>query len=218
MPYFVGVFTIGQVLSPRPSVGVSRGIAGHTNCLLRLKEWNIFKQNSIDDPAGCDHCYCCTIYAGRILYQLLYQYCGSLGVSAERAHILALEKFRVILTEKIENSTLDVRNSKVLLPNSMEDFGREFWIFPVAGARLAPFVLPVLPAFFYGYGDPSFSTTNYRDKVCKNFDRKWLKERGVRFVFLPGDRTRACISGMEDMISSEIVIISEKDSFVIELR
>ena len=146
-----------------------------------------------------------------------YQYCGSLGCAAE-GDILALEKFRVILTKRIESSTLDVRNSKVLLPNSMEDFGREFWIFPVAGARLAPFVLPVPPAFFYGYGDPLFSTKNYRDKVCKNFNREWLKERGVRFVFLPADRTRACFFGMEDLIASEILIVSEKNTFVLELR
>ena len=208
-PYLV--FTIGQykVLA---LIGLAL-LAIHAFC---VKERNIFKQIVLMILLVV---ITAIIVRSTQVHSLKprYQYCGSLGCAAE-ADILALEKFRVILTEKIENSTLDVRNSKVLLPNSMEDFGREFWIFPVAGARLAPFVLPVLPAFFYGYGDPSFSTTNYRDKVCKNFDRKWLKERGVRFVFLPADRTRACISGMEDMISSEIVIISEKDSFVIELR
>ncbi|WP_222565219.1 hypothetical protein [Novilysobacter antarcticus] len=143
-----------------------------------------------------------------------FSYCGSMGC-ADQSDMDVLAAFDEYLEK---NNGPDKNDDRMLLPNSVLRLGGERWVFPVGGARIAPHLIGMPLAFYYYYGDDDYSTVNYEEHVCKIFDRQWLHEEGVRYLFLPAERASACISGMEDLISSERVVASSGNSYILELK
>lgn len=139
------------------------------------------------------------------------EYCGSLGC-VEPQDLATLREFETLARAG------KLRPGRVLLPNSLHQARHEKWIFPVTGARALPFFDLPPPAFFYYQGDPDFTTANYVRHVCERFDRRWLLEQSIAYVFLPVRRDAACIHGMEALASSERVLVRNGNSIVLELR
>lgn len=138
-------------------------------------------------------------------------YCGSLGC-------MEADDFAVLTDFQALHLAGKLRAGRVLLPNSRHSAHREQWIFPVTAARGLPFFDTPPPAFFYYQGDSAFTTANYVSHVCRSFDREWLREHSIAYVFLPQRRGDACVQGMETLPRSERVVVQHGDSMVIELR
>jgi hypothetical protein len=96
--------------------------------------------------------------------------------------------------------------------------GPETWIFPVTSARILPYhdVLPA--AFYYFQGDTEFGAASYRARVCEKFDRRWLRSKGIAYVYLPTGRENACMQGMEDLVRTEITVLRQGNAYLLRLR
>lgn len=139
------------------------------------------------------------------------EYCGSLGC-VEDDDLAVLQEF-----ESMAKSG-ELKPGRILLPNSLHEAHREKWIFPVTGARAVPF-LDLPPAAFYYYrGDPEFTTANYVRHVCERFDREWLAQREISYVFLPSRRQAACMAGMSMLPSTERIVTRRGNSMIVELQ
>ena len=66
-------------------------------------------------------------------------------------------------------------------------------------------------------GDKDFSSSSYQDNVCRQLNRDWLARHRIGYVFLPENRTQACISGMESLITSERIVFQAGDAYLLEL-
>ena len=107
---------------------------------------------------------------------------------------------------------------KVLIPNAVSRSEVETWLFPISAARVLP-QYEVLPAAFYYYqGDADYGTANYDQRVCQSFDRAWLLSKNIRYVYLPSERENACIAGMENLITTEKVVINNGNAYLLELH
>jgi hypothetical protein len=106
---------------------------------------------------------------------------------------------------------------KILIPNFLSDLGWEQWLFPYGGSRVMHLhsVLPL--AFYYNQGWKDFSYQNYRDKVCRRFDLQWLKERNVRYLFMPSQRGPICIRGLVHLLSDEMILFRSGNSLFVKL-
>lgn len=138
-----------------------------------------------------------------------HAYCGSMGCASEN-DMAVLEMMRKAMPHGTESS-------KVLLPNIPHQTHQEAWIFPVAGARALPFAGTLDPAFFYYQGDRAFTTQSYMDNVCVHFNRRWLLQHRIGYIFLPENRDSACIMGMESLIASEKVIFRSGNAYLLEI-
>lgn len=146
-------------------------------------------------------------------------YCGSLGCITE-SDISVLRQFeKYTATEvKAKDGRDGTRLPKVLVPNSVHRTDKELWVFPVAGARATPF-FDVLPtAFFYYQGDDDFTSATYLEHVCRHFDRSWLKQQGIEYLFLPANRGPACLAGMEALPKDEAVVARVGNSYLLRIR
>jgi hypothetical protein len=147
----------------------------------------------------------------RMMERPRVDYCGSLGC-IEPEDLATLHGFETLARSG------RLRPGRVLLPNSLHQARHEKWIFPVTAARAVPFLdLPPV-AFFYYQGNPDFTTANYVAHVCERFDRRWLREHGIAYVFLPSRREAACVAGMEALPRTERVLVRHGDSMVLQLR
>lgn len=138
-----------------------------------------------------------------------HAYCGSLGCASAN-DLAVLENMR-------DEMHGGLSAKKVLLPNLSLHTANEDWVFPVGGARALPFVDGLEPAFFYYQGDKDFSSSSYQDNVCRQLNRDWLARHRIGYVFLPENRTQACISGMESLITSERIVFQAGDAYLLEL-
>lgn len=138
-----------------------------------------------------------------------HAYCGSLGCVSENDKAV-LEMMRKAMPR---NSTRE----KVLLPNMFHRSSRELWVFPVAGARALPFSGTLEPAFFYYQGDKDFTSQAYMDNVCRQFNRSWLLQHRIGYIFLPESRASACIRGMESLTKSEKVIFHVGNAYLLRI-
>lgn len=142
-------------------------------------------------------------------------YCGSLGCTTD-SDIRVIKRFEAMT--RSERSKGNMLDGRVLVPNSVHDTPNEFWVFPVAGARALPFfdVLPV--AFYYYQGDDDYTSGNYMKHVCSTFDRTWLKSQGITYLFLPADRSTACVDSLESLPVSEEIIFRDDNTYLLRLR
>ncbi len=143
-------------------------------------------------------------------------YCGSLGC-IEKSDIAVLHEFERL----VANGSLTApgrARPRVLVPNSVHQTDKEHWVFPVAGARATPFhdVLPV--AFYYYQGDVDYTTNAYLAHVCRHFDRAWLKQQGIEYLFLPANRGAACVDAMEQLPFTEHVVFQYGNSYLLRIR
>lgn len=143
------------------------------------------------------------------MYAPRHAYCGSMGCASEN-DMAVLDMMRKAMPRGADSR-------RVLLPNTPHNTHQEAWIFPVAGSRAQPFAGTLDPAFFYYQGDRAFTTQSYMENVCTTFNRRWLLQHGVGYVFLPEGRDSACIMGMESLIESEKVIFRSGNAYLLEI-
>lgn len=143
-------------------------------------------------------------------------YCGAFGCLADSDKRLLLafeEKHR-----RGEFPRVDGHLPRVLLPNAPMRTEHEFWVLPVSSGRVLPY-FDVLPAAFYYYqGEPYYGAATYQARICERLDREWLHARRIEYVYLPSDRARACLAGMEQLSQTEEVILKEGDAYLLKLR
>lgn len=143
-------------------------------------------------------------------------YCGAFGCLAE-------SDFRLLkaFEDRVRSGqfrTINGVTPKVLLPNAPMRTEHESWILPVSSARVLPY-FDVLPAAFYYYqGEPYYGTATYNARVCEQLDREWLRSRNIEYIYLPSDRDRACLSGKDQLIHTEEVVLRDGNAFLLKLR
>ena len=141
-----------------------------------------------------------------------YSYCGSMGCPTQ-SDLEVIQKF-----PKDPKTGGRFQQERILVPNSINQMGSETWLFPVGGSRLLAQESDIPLAFYYYQGDDDYTTANYVRHVCNKFDRKWLRSEHIRYVFLPADRSTACIASMETLRYTERVVASSGNSYLLELR
>ncbi len=143
-------------------------------------------------------------------------YCGAFGCLAESDFRL-LQAFEVKVRDGQFPAVQGV-TPKVLLPNAPMRTEHESWVLPVSSARVLP-LYDVLPAAFYYYrGEPDYGTVTYQARVCEQLDRAWLRARNIDYIYLPSNRERACVAGMEDLIQTEEVVLQEGQAYLLKFR
>ena len=85
------------------------------------------------------------------------------------------------------------RPPRMLILNTILDFGIERWVMPRSGSRSAILYDTFPLAFYYYQGDQAYTLENYRNNICENFDVEWLVENNIQFLFIPSDRADVCI-------------------------
>jgi len=102
-----------------------------------------------------------------------------------------------------------------LVTNRLKDIWRERWLFPVGTSRNLPANTGFPLAFFYYKGDVDFSYRNYAEHVCEKFDISWLKAHRVKYLYLPSDRKKACVSDVDSLLEGNgVVALSGKAALI----
>lgn len=143
-------------------------------------------------------------------------YCGSMGCYVQSDLDLLKQLENMLAKGALAKD--DEGSPKILAPNVVGQFGAEKWLFPVASSRALPFY-EVLPAAFYYYqADADYTTDAYMQHVCNTFDRDWLKAKMIQYIFLPAERSAACVAGMELLPQSEEIILKVGESYLLKIR
>jgi hypothetical protein len=114
--------------------------------------------------------------------------------------------------------SLDYREvPRILILNEALVVDDRIWLFPRGASRILPLydVFPV--AFFYYQGMDWINYENYMRHVHDTFDREWLLEHNVRYLFLPSDGGNAVIDGLDSVVEDGKVIYEEGGCRFIEL-
>ena len=106
---------------------------------------------------------------------------------------------------------------RVLVLNELIDVWRERWLFPVGISRVLPAMVDFPLAFYYYKGHPDFTYQNYVKHVCERFDRKWLQDRRVQYVFVPSEREKACVADLDDLLSGPGILSRSGNSALIQI-
>jgi hypothetical protein len=116
---------------------------------------------------------------------------------------------------------------KILLPNSLEivhalwqQYGDAFierWLKPTGASIAVPFIPTFPAAFFFTKGSGDYSNENYEARVCRKLDIAWLRERNIRYMFVPVHRKRVCVAGLDDLLRNGKVIARSGEAYLIEL-
>jgi hypothetical protein len=143
-------------------------------------------------------------------------YCGAYPCIGADDRLLLQQFEQLVRSGQLKKD--DPAGARVLLPNAIAHMGPETWIFPVTSARILPYhdVLPA--AFYYFQGDTEFGAASYRARVCEKFDRRWLRSKGIAYVYLPTGRENACMQGMEDLVRTEITVLRQGNAYLLRLR
>jgi hypothetical protein len=105
---------------------------------------------------------------------------------------------------------------KILILSHPTDLGFEKWLFPIGASRLIPLESPLPVAFFYGQGSRLWSYENYRQHVCLQFDKEWLRKRNIRYLFIPKTNP-GCIRGKQALLAESTVLFEKDDTRVIQI-
>ena len=144
-----------------------------------------------------------------------HDYCGGVECPVPD-DVAVLSQFREhLLTQGIDPNASEDR---LLIANRVIRMGRELWLFPSGGGRLAPHseVGPV--AFFYFQGDPDYTTHNYVSHVCERFDIPWLREQKVRYVLVPATEGEWCIHDVDSLVQRWETVAVSGNARVIDLN
>jgi hypothetical protein len=116
---------------------------------------------------------------------------------------------------------------KILLPNAehqfpgvWQEFPNDFiekWIKPTGAAAFVPFVATFPAAFFYYRGSDDYANANYEAHVCRTLDIPWLRQRNIRYLFVPVHRNKACVAGLDSLLASEAVLVRSGDAALVQL-
>ncbi|MGM9428199.1 hypothetical protein [Hydrogenophaga sp. MI9] len=142
--------------------------------------------------------------------------CGALGC-IEDDDLVLLRKFEQLVAGG-ELAAASGKPPRVLIPNAVARMELETWIFPVSSARVLPYFKVLPAAFYYFQGDAEYGTAAYLAHVCERLDRGWLQSKGIAYVYLPSERSQACLAGMETLIGTEQVVLNEGGAYLLRLR
>lgn len=142
---------------------------------------------------------------------------GSLGgiTEGDREAIAFLKTFGASVLSKYGNLSHEDA-PKILIPSHPTDLGFEKWLFPIGASRLVPLESPLPVAFFYGQGSRLWSYDNYRQHVCLQFDKEWLKKRNIRYVFIPKSNP-GCIRGKQALLAESKILFEKDETRVIQI-
>ena len=106
---------------------------------------------------------------------------------------------------------------KILIPNKPAIMGSEKWCFPRGASRILPLydVFPV--AFFYSQGSRDYTYENYIANVCDTFNEDWLRERNIKYLFIPSDIGDGCVSRLERLVREKKVVFKSGGCYFLEL-
>ena len=116
-------------------------------------------------------------------------YCGSMGCTSKDDHHVLRESESLFKREYAKQDS----PPRMLILNTILDFGIERWMMPRSGSRSAILYDTFPLAFYYYQGDRAYTLDNYRNNICENFDVEWLVENNIQFLFIPSDRADVCI-------------------------
>ncbi|WP_337244469.1 hypothetical protein [Luteimonas sp. gir] len=142
-------------------------------------------------------------------------YCGGVECPVQD-DIEVLGQFRAYL--EAEGVDPDASEDRLLIANRIVRMGRELWLFPAGGGRLAPHADVGPVAFFYFQGDPDYTTYNYITHICERFDISWLREQKVRYVLLPATEGDWCIHDVATLVTRWQTVAISGDARVIDLE
>ncbi|NMC63884.1 MAG: hypothetical protein GYA55_12040 [SAR324 cluster bacterium] len=148
--------------------------------------------------------------SSRVNLQPRYNYCGSMGcVSDDDKTILQqIETFSQLkVTEALSSQHKAV--PKILILNIISRTNGEEWLFPFGAARILPLYNTMPLAFYYNQGNQSYSFQSYQKHVCPRFDKQWLRNRNIRFAFLPSDVGPVCLGALADIAQKKENVIFE---------
>lgn len=142
---------------------------------------------------------------------------GSLGgiTEGDREAIAFIKTFGASVLSKYGDLSHD-EAPKILIPSHPTDLGFEKWLFPIGASRLVPLESPLPVAFFYGQGSRLWSYDNYRQHVCLQFDKEWLKKRNIRYVFIPKSNP-GCIRGKQALLAESKILFEKDETRVIQI-
>lgn len=141
-----------------------------------------------------------------------YSDCGPLGCPTQ-SDLDVLQDIK-----KDKNFRESSKKGIILVINSINQMGPEKWLFPVGGARLLAQEINVPLAFYYYHGDQDYTTADYEQHVCHTLDRAWLKSNHIRYVFLPANRSAACVDSIEALPKTEHIVASSGNSYLLEIN
>lgn len=87
---------------------------------------------------------------------------------------------------------------KILVSNAPVFVNGEEWLFPVGTSRILPIYETFPLAFYYFQGSKDYSYKNYQSYVCKRLDMQWLKDRNIRYLFIPS-QGEGCIRRISEL-------------------
>ena len=143
-------------------------------------------------------------------------YCGGLGC-ASPSDDKVLTQFKSYKKNLDLEVTYSAGIEKILVANMPITAGGESWIFPYGGARNLPLYNIAPLAFYYFQGSPDYSVSTYMENICKGFNLSWLKERNIRYLFLPADRGPICIYDIDQVARNSKTLFREGESIVFQL-
>lgn len=144
-----------------------------------------------------------------------HSYCGGVECPVQD-DIEVLGQFRAYL--EAQGVDPDVSEDRLLIANRIVRMGRELWLFPAGGGRLAPHADVGPVAFFYFQGDPDYTTYNYVAHVCERFDVPWLQAQKVRYVLVPATAGDWCIHDVVTLVARWETVAMSGDARVIDLE
>ena len=106
---------------------------------------------------------------------------------------------------------------KILVLNAPTKVGIENWLFPIAGGRILPLYQKLPLAFYYFQGSSEWNYENYMKHVCQNLDLVWLKERNIRWVFIPENHQVGCIRDREKLFKDFKKVFQVGETMLIDL-
>ena len=127
-------------------------------------------------------------------------------------------KFIEAMKKDFDLKNKDYAYPKILLPNIYDDRKKEIWIFPMGSIKIMPYydVFPL--AFFGSHIDWDYLPQNYFKYVCSDFNLGWLKERNIKYLFLPSyDEGGGCLYERDKIIKAKKILYRSNNSYFIEL-
>ena len=116
---------------------------------------------------------------------------------------------------------------KILLPNRLEnvqalwqqydDAFIEKWLKPTGASIAVPFIDTFPAAFFFTKGSGDYSYHNYETYVCRKLDIAWLRQRNIRYMFVPVNRTGVCVDGLDTLLKQGRVLERSGEAYLVEL-
>lgn len=148
------------------------------------------------------------------------EYCGAAGCATSDDLALAGKIQSLFRSYRAAGGSLAYRTvPKILVPNMVANTGLEQWLFPYGGSRILPHYDTFPLAFYYFQGHSDYSIKNYNRFVCRNFRKKWLLERGIRYVYLSADLGPVCLGQLlKDPIPERAVALQSGPAKLVDLE